>query len=36
MYLILAASLAMTQVIAGLRRHTPHNTPLCHNKGDMN
>jgi hypothetical protein len=36
MYFILAASLAMTQVITGLGRHVPHATPLCHNKRDMN
>jgi len=36
MYRILAAILVMTHVITDLRRHMPHTTPPCHNKGDMN
>jgi hypothetical protein len=36
MYFILAAALAMTQVITGQGDTCPHAAPLCHNKRDMN
>jgi hypothetical protein len=35
MSLILAACLVMTKAITRLRRHTPHDTPVCHIYGDM-
>jgi hypothetical protein len=36
MYRILAVFLTMTHRHSALRRHTLHDTPPCHNNGDMN